>query len=104
MEPAWTKKISSTTICNFFYVFFMVYAGIFVLSVLMTVGVLTSTKLKGSLGLALGTQAILTTLIGGTMMLFYYLICDRALLTKPTEKANSLEAFKALMTPASNAQ
>jgi hypothetical protein len=28
---------------------------------------------------------ILTSLIGGTMMLFYYLVCDRALLTKETK-------------------
>lgn len=86
MEPNWTKNISSATVCNFFYVFFVVYAVIFVVSVLMTVGIMTS-KLRGALGIALGGQAIVITLIGGTMMLFYYLICDRALL------ANGKEGF-----------
>jgi hypothetical protein len=85
MEPNWTKNIPSTTVCNFFYVFFVVYAVIFVVSVLMTVGIMTNSKLRGALGIALGGQAILTTLIGGTMMLFYYLICDRALLADGKE-------------------
>jgi hypothetical protein len=93
MEPNWTKSIPSETICNFFYFFFVVYAVIFTLSILMTIGVLTSTKLRGTLGLALGMQALLTTFIGGTMMLFYYLVCDRALLAKQpaTEGFNTKE-------------
>lgn len=87
------KSIPSTTVCNFFYVFFVVYAVIFVVSVLMTVGIMTS-KLRGTLGIALGAQAMLTTLIGGTMMLFYYLICDRALL-------QTKENFISTVTPGS---
>lgn len=94
MEPNWTKNISSATVCNFFYVFFVVYAVIFAVSVLMTVGIMTNSKLRGALGIALGGQAIVTTLIGGTMMLFYYLICDRALL------ANGKEGF--FVTPSSH--
>jgi hypothetical protein len=85
MEPNWTKNISSATVCNFFYVFFVVYAVIFAVSVLMTVGIMSNSKLRGALGIALGGQAMLTTLIGGTMMLFYYLICDRALLAHGKE-------------------
>jgi hypothetical protein len=81
MEPQWTKSISNESVCNFFYFFFVLYAVIFVLSILATIGVMAS-KVKGMLGVALGTQAIVTTLIGGTMMLFYYLVCDRALLHK----------------------
>ena len=30
MEPNWTKNIPSSTVCNFFYMFFVVYAVIFV--------------------------------------------------------------------------
>ena len=90
MEPQWTKSISSETVCNFFYLFFVVYAVIFVVSVLMTIGIMSS-RVKGTLGIALGAQAFVTTLIGGTMMLFYYLVCDRALLKK-------VEAFTATPT------
>ena len=50
------------------------------LSILVTIGVVSSMKMKGTVGLALGAQAMLTTALGGTMMLFYYLICDRSLL------------------------
>jgi hypothetical protein len=32
------------------------------------------------MGIVMGFQALLTTGIGAVMMLFYYLICDRALL------------------------
>jgi len=80
MEHQWMKAISSATICNFFYFFFVVYAVIFALSVLVTIGVVGAFKMKGAVGLALGAQAMITAALGGTMMLFYYLICDRALL------------------------
>jgi hypothetical protein len=100
MEPNWTKNIPSSTVCNFFYMFFVVYAVIFVVSVLMTLGIMTSTKLKGALGIALGAQAILTTLIGGTMMLFYYLVCDRALLSKKTQNEGFFAETDTTVPPA----
>ena len=89
MEPQWTKAIPSSSVCNFFYVFFVIYAVLFALSVLVTVGVLSTFKLKGATGLALGAQAALTTALGGTMMLFYYLICDRALLSGTVKTVTS---------------
>jgi hypothetical protein len=82
MEPEWTRQIPSSTICNFFYAFFVIYAVLFVLSILATVGVFGLTKKLGSAGIALGIQGLIMTAIGGTMMLFYYLICDRALLAR----------------------
>jgi len=105
MEPNWTKNIPSKTVCDFFYVFFVVYAVIFVLSILMTVGIMTQSKLRGALGIALGAQAAVTTLIGGTMMLFYYLVCDRALLAHKSSKENyedreEHEGFAAATNPA----
>jgi len=91
MEPQWMKAIPSTTICNFFYVFFVIYAVLFALAVLVTIGVVSTFKMKGATGLALGAQAMLTAALGGTMMLFYYLICDRALLSAavPEKFANT---------------
>lgn len=81
------KNISSTSICNFFYFFFVVYAVIFVLSLLTVVGTALSVKVTAPMMFPLLANSILMTLIGGTMMLFHYLICDRALLAKPAASA-----------------
>ena len=85
MEPEWTRQISNPMICNFFYVFFVVYAVFFVLSLLFTIGVFSYSKKMGKMGIVMGIQALFTTLLGGVIMLFYYLICDRALLGKAVQ-------------------
>ena len=82
MEPEWTKQISSSSICNFFYFFFIVYALIFTLSVVTVLGTALSMKVTSPMMFPLLANGILTSLIGGTMMLFYYLVCDRALLSQ----------------------
>jgi hypothetical protein len=87
MEHEWMKNISSTSICNFFYFFFVVYAVIFVLSLLTVVGTALSVKVTAPMMFPLLANSILVTLVGGTMMLFHYLICDRALLAKPAASA-----------------
>lgn len=84
MEAEWMKKIPSSAICNFFYFFFVVYAVIFVLSLVTVIGTALSVKVTTPMMFPLLANGILTSVIGGTMMLFYYLICDRALLAKPT--------------------
>ena len=80
MEPQWTKAISNETVCTFFYVFFIIYAVLFGLALLGVVAVALNMKKIGAAGLPLTIQAVVTAGIGGTAMLFYYLICDRALL------------------------
>ena len=90
MEPQWTRQIPSSAICNFFYVFFVIYAILFVLSLGATIGIFGFLKKMGPAGYALGAQGLIMTALGGTMMLFYYLICDRALLAKG---ARELEGF-----------
>jgi hypothetical protein len=82
MEPQWMNNIPSSLICNFFYSFFVIYAILFVVSILFTIGVFTYSKKMGPMGVALGFQGLITTALGGVMMLFYYLICDRALLAR----------------------
>ena len=82
MEPQWMKQIPSKTICDFFYVFYIVYAAIFVMVVLLTIGTFFSAKKLGMGGIAMGLQGIAMSLLAGTTALFYYLICDRALLGK----------------------
>lgn len=80
MEPEWMKKISNSTVCNFFYAWFIVYAIFFVLALVLTIGAVFSAKKLGSVGLFLGLQSALTMLIAGGLMLSHYLVCDRALL------------------------
>ena len=85
MEPQWTRQISNPMICNFFYGFYVAYAFIFVLSLLFTIGVFSYSKKMGTMGFVMGINALLTTFLGGVIMLFYYLICDRALLGKAVQ-------------------
>lgn len=80
MEHDWMKKIPSEVVCNFFYAFFVVYAILFALSLLTFLGIVGYFKKLGAAGFGMGIQALLLTGIGGTAALFYYLICDRALL------------------------
>lgn len=80
------KQISNESICNFFYVFFVVYAVFAVLSLVSFVGVFTFMKVPKGLMVSHGVQAFISLGIATTMMLFLYLICDRALGPKKKEK------------------
>ena len=80
MEPEWTKKIQSSTICNFFYVFYVVYLVLFILAVLSTIGIFVYSKKLGAAGIGMAIQGLIISGMGATITLFYYLICDRALL------------------------
>jgi hypothetical protein len=82
MEPEWTRSIPSTTICNFFYVFYVVYAFLFVIAAVSAVMSLFHMKKLGLMGILLAIQGLVISGIAGTMMLFNYLVCDRALLGK----------------------
>ena len=79
MEPQWTKSISSAVVCDFFYFFFILYAIILVVSVVGVILALVNIKLPKSLllvnGLTMGLGLTITTV----QVLFFYLICDRAL-------------------------
>jgi len=86
MESEWMKQISNESICNFFYVFFVVYAVFAVLSLVSFIGVFTFMKVPKGLMVSHGIQAFISLGIATTMMLFLYLICDRALAPKKKEK------------------
>lgn len=86
MEPQWMRQIPSSSICNFFYAFYVLYVILFVLSLLSTVGVFMTTKKLGAAGIAVGIQGIIMTAFGATATLFYYLMCDRALLSKAADE------------------
>jgi len=89
MEPDWTKQIQSTTICNTYYGFFIVY------TVLFGVGVLNSAYtmffLKGMAPLVKFSLVLLNVLFSAlavTLVLFMYLMCDRALLAPGMNNQN----------------
>ena len=89
MESEWMKQISNESICNFFYDFFVVYAVFAVLSLVSFIGVFTFMKVPKGLLAVHGVQAFISLGIATTMMLFLYLICDRAL--GPKEKKEKRE-------------
>lgn len=74
------RSISSETVCTFYYVVFIIYCIIAALSILGTVGVLMTTKFPKAIGISIGVQGVFVGVIAGTMALFAYLLCDRALL------------------------
>ena len=71
------KKIPSEVVCNFFYAFFVIYAVLAVLTFLSVLG-LFGMKQKGAF--MFGIFGLIVSLIPVTMMLFFYLICNRGLL------------------------
>ncbi len=85
MEPEWTKAISSETICNFFYVFFVIYAVLAGLLIIYIVGLVINFKKLAAVGLPVFFQAIFIFGLAVVQLLFHYLICSRALLG--TQKA-----------------
>lgn len=87
MEPEFTKKIPSTTVCNFFYIFYVLYAVLAVLALIATIGLFGMTKKLGAAGIASGFGYLLMMVLAATQALFFYLICDRALLK------GAIEAF-----------
>ena len=80
MEPEWMKKIPSESICDFFYWFLVVYAVFAVLSLVSLIGVFSFMKPVKGMTAPIALQAVLTLGLATTMMLFHYLVCDRALL------------------------
>ena len=80
MEHQWMKSISSETICNFFYFFFVFYAAIAVVALFG--GIMTISSMPKSLMLVSGFQNLVVFALAATAALFHYLICDRALLAK----------------------
>ena len=85
MEPEWMKKFSNTTVCNFFYVFFVIYAVFSLLALLLAVGTFMSVKKLDFAGVMFILQPVLILLLSTTFMMFYYIICDRTLLAKVSE-------------------
>jgi len=89
MEPDWTKQIPSSTICETYYIFFIVYAVIMVISFINIAYTLMYVKgVNPALKIALISINLLFSGLAATLVLFQYLICSRALLTPKTQDQN----------------
>ena len=86
MEAEWMKQIPSESVCTFFYSFFVLYAVIAVLALVATLGFFGMAKKLGVYGIGAGIGYLFAMVLAGTQALFFYLICDRALLAKKEQK------------------
>jgi hypothetical protein len=89
-KPRWTDKIPNSVVCNFFYLFFIIYSVLAGLSLLGGIILFTTTKMPFGTLMANLFNTVLVFGISITMALFLYLICDRAL--KPEMGAEKFES------------
>jgi hypothetical protein len=81
MEPQWMKKVPSNLICDTYYAFFVIYVIVFSISILNTG--YTTFYLKGVspvLKMGIVMLNIIVSLVAVTLVMFMYLMCDRALI------------------------
>jgi hypothetical protein len=91
-EAEWMKKIPNETVCGFFYIFYLANAIIAVIAVIGVFVMLFTVKAPIGLKLFNGFNSLLMIAITVTMALFYYLMCDRALLSHKSGRGTSSHA------------
>ncbi len=98
--PQWTDKIADNVLCNYFYVFFIIFAVWAALSLLGGVWIYATTKM--SFGMLIGVifNILLSFGISATSALFLYLICERAL--KPHAAVNKVRNSTSQIATASD--
>ena len=75
-----TKNISNSTICDWYFYLYLINAGVFIIFFLsIVVSLIFSSKVRNMFGLTFTIQVI-TMAISLVSSLFFYLMCDRALL------------------------
>jgi len=83
MEAEWMKSIQSSTICNFFYAFYLGYLIFFIITVTLLIYIFMNVKGRiDSAGIYMATQLIVLSGLEVTMMLFFYILCDRSIVEK----------------------
>jgi len=85
MEPEWMAKISSSSICTFYYAFFVAYVIIAAIALVGLVFILSS-KLPLNIKLSVGFQSLISISLGVLLALFQYMVCDRALLASEVQR------------------
>jgi hypothetical protein len=76
-EPDWTKSISSSTVCMYFYVMFFFVAVVSGLAVGIDLVTMTT---RPKLGLMMLARSLPTLAIATLNALFLYILCARSLL------------------------
>ena len=85
----WTDKIADSTLCGYFYVFFIIFTVWAAVSLLGGIYVFSTTKMALGMLMAVIFNILLSFGISATSALFLYLICERAL--KPAMKRHHSE-------------
>jgi len=78
-KKQWTDVISNNVLCNYFYVFFIVFSVWAAVSLVGGIWIFATSKLSFGLLLTLIFNIILSFGISASWALFLYLICERAL-------------------------
>ena len=78
-KPQWTDAISNVVLCDFYYIFFVIFAIFAAISVLGGIYIFATTKMPLSQLIGVFFNIILTGGLSATSALFLYLICDRSL-------------------------
>ena len=89
--PQWTDKISNSTLCDYFYIFFVIFSVWAGLSFLAGIWVFSTSKMSLGMLVAVIINILLSFGISATSALFLYLICERAL--KPALQKPAREGF-----------
>ena len=87
-SPQWTDTISNSVLCNYFYVFFLVFSIWAGLSLIGGIWIFATTKMTIGMLMAIIFNILLSFGISATSALFLYLICERAL--KPSAAAGRI--------------
>lgn len=96
--PQWTDAISNVVLCDFYYIFFIIFAIFAAISLLGGIYIFSTTKMPLSHLIGVFFNIILTGGLSATSALFLYLICDRSLHPNYPSNADGFmgaEGFKA---------
>ena len=80
--PEWTKKISNSAVCTWYYILFIANCVIAGIALLYVVGIMPFLRLPKGLMISQGFTTLISIAIVVVNALFLYLLCDRSLLEK----------------------
>jgi hypothetical protein len=86
MEPEWMRAIPSRTICDVYYALFILYSIVAVAIIIGTISLMFGTSIAKGMMLPIGFQGVVSAAVLVALSLFMYIMCDRALLDKPTKE------------------
>lgn len=78
-EPHWTDRISNATLCNFFYIFFVIFTVWAIVGLIGGIWIFATTPMTTGLFAVFLFNLVMTSGISITAALFHYLVCERAL-------------------------